>query len=201
MRTIDAADETSSFFFKAPSSTYLTSSSNVLHNIQSQSKWSLWDWDRKQAFGWTHPSDPIVMADDNDDASMLPIWNKLNLYYLNYLLYHNFDACQHSKHHFTTHTAACTCTMCVIKKIKLRKIKIWMNPPINIFIADAAVVLDFLLCNLKFISFPWWVEWMWNLIWRCVWFLSSIVEECAVACHKSILTVNKLIFNKLAPTS
>ena len=29
------------------------------------------------------------------------------------------------------------------KKIKLRKIKIWMNPPINIFIADAAVVLDF----------------------------------------------------------
>jgi len=37
------------------------------------------------------------------------------------------------------------------KTIKLRKIKIWVNPPINIFIADAAVVLYFLLCYLKFI--------------------------------------------------
>jgi len=37
------------------------------------------------------------------------------------------------------------------KNIKLRKIKIWVNPPINIFIADAAVVLYFLFCYSKFI--------------------------------------------------
>ena len=58
------------------------------------------------------------------------------------------------------------------KKIKLRKIKIWMNPPINIFIADAAVVLDFLLCNLN--SFHFRDEWNECEIWSgdvCDFFL------------------------------
>jgi len=41
-----------------------------LHNIPSQSKWS--SLDQKQAFGWTHPSDPIDMAEEDDGASMLP---------------------------------------------------------------------------------------------------------------------------------
>jgi len=68
--TIDAADGASDYFFCTPSSTSFTSSSNALHNILSQSKWS--SLDQKQAFGWTHPSDPIVMAEEDDGASMVP---------------------------------------------------------------------------------------------------------------------------------